>query len=93
MTSESFTARLNQANLASKNGIANFVKKTNFDEKLKTVTSDKNEVNELSKKLKQYQQKDLKKDLINKVNIHNGARYFSLEIFQNNLVLYQQKMH
>ena len=31
LTSGSFTARLEQANLASKNDIANFVKKTDFD--------------------------------------------------------------
>ena len=31
---ETFTARLKQANLASKNDIANFVKKTYFNEKL-----------------------------------------------------------
>ena len=48
LTSENFTARLKQANLASKNDIANFIKKTDFDESLKTV---------LLKKLKQYQQK------------------------------------
>ena len=34
-SSENFTARLKQANLASKNGLANFVKKTNFDNKLR----------------------------------------------------------
>ena len=50
LTSENFTARLKQANLTSKNDIVNFVKKTSFDEKLKTVTSNKNELNELSKK-------------------------------------------
>ena len=30
LTSENFTARLKQANLASKNNIANFVKKDRF---------------------------------------------------------------
>ena len=58
LTSENFTARLNQASLASKSDIANWVKKTDFDNKLKDVTSNKNESNKLSKKLKQYQQKD-----------------------------------
>ena len=58
LTSENCTERLRQANLASKNDIATFVKKTSFDEKLKTVTSNKSELNKLSKKLKQYQQKD-----------------------------------
>ena len=46
LTSENFTA-----NLASKNYIATFVKKTSFDEELKTVTPNKNELNELSKKV------------------------------------------
>ena len=56
-------ARLAQENLASKSGIANLVKKTDFDDKLKNlnknVTSNKtkyvlveNEVNELSEKVK-----------------------------------------
>ena len=30
LTSENFTVRLKQANLASKSDIANFIKKTNF---------------------------------------------------------------
>ena len=38
LTSENFTARLRHANLASKNDIVNFVKKTSSGEKLKTVT-------------------------------------------------------
>ena len=50
LTAEDFTARLKQANLGSKSDIANFVKKTNFENKLKDVTSNKNELNELSKK-------------------------------------------
>ena len=37
LTSETFTVRLAQANLASKNDIANFVKKTHFDNKLKRI--------------------------------------------------------
>ena len=55
--------------LASKNDNANFIKKTDFDNKLisfnKIINSNKknhvfaeNELNELSKKLEQYQQKD-----------------------------------
>ena len=36
-TSDNFTVRLAQANLASKNYIANFVKKTNFDDQLKKI--------------------------------------------------------
>ena len=34
LTAENFTARLAQANLASKSNITNFVKKTDFDDKL-----------------------------------------------------------
>ena len=49
-TSENFTARQKQENLASKNDIANFLKKTDFDNKLKNITSNKNESNELLKK-------------------------------------------
>ena len=52
LTSENFTARLKQANLVSKNDIVNFVKKTDFYNKLKNVTSNKNELNDLSKKVK-----------------------------------------
>ena len=55
---ENFTARLAQiTNLASKSNVANFVKKTDFDNKLKNVTSNKNKLNKFSKKFKQYQQK------------------------------------
>ena len=37
LTSENFTARLAQANLASKSDIANFVKKIDFDDKEKKM--------------------------------------------------------
>ena len=37
LTSDNFTAKLAQTNLASKNGIANFVEKTDFDNKLKKL--------------------------------------------------------
>ena len=37
LTAENFPARLALANLASKSDIANFVKKTDFDDKLKNV--------------------------------------------------------
>ena len=63
LVSDNFAAVLAQLNLASKNDIANFVKKTDFDDKLKNlykkVTSNKtihvlveNELKELSIKLK-----------------------------------------
>ena len=57
-TAEFFNLRLKRANLASKNDTANLVNKTDFDNQAKNVTSNKNELNKLSKKLKQYQQKD-----------------------------------
>ena len=45
MRAENFTARLKQANLVTKGDITDFVKKTNFDDKLKSlnkkVTSNK----------------------------------------------------
>ena len=91
VTSENFTARLKQTNLASKGDIANFVKKTDFDNKLKEVTSNENELNELSKKVKGISTKGLSKVLIIKFSIVNGAKYFSLEIFQNYLYLYRPK--
>ena len=37
LTAENFAARLAQANLASKSDIVNFVKKTDFDDKLKNL--------------------------------------------------------
>ena len=40
LASENFTAILAQANLASKGDIANFVKKTDFDDKLKNLDKD-----------------------------------------------------
>ena len=43
--------RLKQADLASKIDVVNFVKKADFDNKLKDVTSNKNELNELSKQV------------------------------------------
>ena len=93
LTSEKFTARLAQANLASKNDIANFVKKTDFDNKLKDVTSNKNELNELSEKVKAISTTGLTKDLINKLSILNGAKYFSSGIFQNYLVFIPAKKY
>ena len=71
-----YPARLAQANLSSKNYIANFVKKTNFDENLKTVTSNKSELNELSEKVKATSTKGLTNDMVNKFNILNRAKYF-----------------
>ena len=73
LTSEIFTARLVQANLASENDIADFVKKTDLN---------KNELNQLLKKVRAVSTKELTKDLINKFSILNGAKYFSEGIFR-----------
>ena len=78
LTAENVPARLEQANLASKSDIVNFLKKTDFENKLKDVTSNKNELHELSKKVKSISTKGLTKDLINKISILNRAKYFSL---------------
>ena len=93
LTSENVTARLAQANLVNKSDIANFVKKTDFDNKLKNFTSNKNELNKLSKTVKVLSTKELKKDLINKFSILNGAKYFSSGIFQSYLVFIPDKKY
>ena len=63
LTSKNFTARLKLPNLASKSGIANFVKKVNVDNKLK-------------QKVKLISTKRLAIDLINQFNILIGANCF-----------------
>ena len=86
------TVRLEQEHLASKSD-ADFVKRTDFDNKVKDVTSNKNESNELSKKVKAISTKGLTKDLINKFSILNGAKHFSSGIFQNYLVFTPAKKY
>ena len=72
-TSENFTTGLAQANLANKNDTASLVKKTDFDDKLKslnkTFTSNEtknilieNKLKELSKKVESISTKGLTKD-------------------------------
>ena len=92
---EIFYLRLKQAYLASKSDIANFIKKkkTDFDNKLKDVTSNKNELHELSKKVKAISTNELTKDLIDKFSILNGVKYFSLGIFLNYLVFIPVKKY
>ena len=63
LTSENFTVKLAKANLAGKNDIANFVK-TGVDNTLKNVTSIKNELNELSRKVKALSKKKKKNQKI-----------------------------
>ena len=74
LTTESFTARLAEANFVNINDIANFVKKTDFDDKLKNVISNENELNEPPSKVKAISTKGLTKDLINKFSILNAAK-------------------
>ena len=79
LTSENIAARLKQKNVASLSDIANFVNKTDFDKKkIKDVTSKKNELNELLKKVKAIATKGLTKDLINKFSILKGSKMFFL---------------
>ena len=85
---------MKQTNLGSKNDIANFVKQTDFDDKLNSVSSNKNELNKLLKKVKAISTKRLTKELINKFSILNTAKYifFSL-IFQSYLVFISAKKY
>ena len=64
---------------------------TNFDNKLKDVISNKNELYELSKNFKAILARVLKKKLINKFSIFDEAKYFPLGIFQNYLVFIPTK--
>ena len=91
LTSENFTARLKQANLARESDIVNFVRNKDLDNKLRNITSNKNELNELSKKVKAISTKGLTKDLIYKFSILNRAKYLSSGIFQNCLVFIPAK--
>ena len=64
---------------------------TDFDNKLKNIPSNKNDLNKLSKKVKEISKKGLRKYLINKFSILNEPKYFSLGIFQNYLVFIPAK--
>ena len=78
LTSENFTVKLAKANLAGKNDIANFVK-TGVDNTLKNVTSIKNELNELSRKVKALSKKKKKKN--QKIWWKNLVSLMKLNIF------------
>ena len=89
LTSENFAPILAQANLASKNDIANFVNKTDFDDELKSLTkkviSNKTghiEVRWSRKKVKIILTKKLIADMINKYSILNRTEYFSSNGFK-----------
>ena len=73
--------------------IANFVKKKDFDNNLKNVTTNKIDLNELSKKVKAISTKELIKELINKFSILNRAKYLSSGLFQNYLLFIPAKKY
>ena len=84
---ENFAARLFQVKLALTDDIADLVKETDFDNKLKQinkkVTSNKtkhvlveNKLDELSEKVEVISTKRLTKDLINGYSILKEAKYF-----------------
>ena len=94
---ENFAARLSQVKLALTDDIADLVKETDFDNKLKQinkkVTSNKtkhvlveNKLDELSEKVEVISTKRLTKDLINGYSILKEAKYFSSGVFQIYLV-------
>ena len=91
LTSEDFFVRIKKANLARKNDITNLIKKTNFDNKSKYVTSNKNELKEPSKKFNAISTKGLRRNLINKFSILNRAKFLSSGIFQNYLLFIPAK--
>ena len=70
---QNFWFKIKRRNLTSKSDIANFVNKADFDNELKDCSPDKNELNELSKKVTAISAKDL----IDKFSILNGAKCFS----------------
>ena len=79
LTAENFAAILKQVNLASK---SDFVNKTDFDNQVKNVTSNKNELNELAKKVKAISTKGLTKSFTDKFSVINGAKYFFKKYFK-----------
>ena len=68
---------MKQGSLVSKNDIANFVNKTEFESKIKDDTSNKNELNKPSKNVKVISKKGLTTDLIDQFSILIGAKMFS----------------
>ena len=92
-----FAARLAQAQLATKDEITDFVKETDFDNKLKKlnkkVTSNnakhvlvESELNEKSEKVELILIKELRKYLVKRYGILIGAKHFSSFVLENYLV-------
>ena len=97
LTTENFTGRSKQANLATKADVDDFEEKTDFDNKLKylnkKVTSNKskhllseNGLDELSENVELISTEELTRDLINGCRMHKGTKYFSLSVSQNYLL-------
>ena len=74
LTLEKFSSRLKQVNLARKTDIDNFAKKIDFNNQVQNFTSNKNELNELSKKVKAISTKGLTKKLMDKFSVLNGTK-------------------
>ena len=85
---DNLTAKSTQAKSVTKADIADFVKKTYFDEKLiyikRNVTLNKarhvevkNKLDDISRKVKIISTKELTKNLVNKYSILNGAKIIS----------------
>ena len=72
------------------NDITNFVKKADFNNKLKDFANE-NETNEISEKAKAISTKELTTDLINKFSAANGEKYFPSEYFEITQYLCQLK--
>ena len=66
---------------------------SDFVNKLKNASSDKNELNEISTKVKAISSKALTRELINQISIFNGVKYFTSGIFQNYLVFIPAKKY
>ena len=83
LTSESFASRLAQGNLASKNVIANFIKKTDFDDKIKDlnkkITSNKTKHLLIENEFKKLQTFDS--------SLFTGQSYFNNDGVQLYLIL------
>ena len=85
-TKDILDLRLKWANVAIKTDMANFNNDTDFDNKVKDVTWNKNGLNELSKKVIAMSAKGLTKVLIDKFSILYGEKCFSSGIFLNHFV-------
>ena len=84
--------------VASNNDFVNFVKKIDFDDKLKSLNKIKhvlveNDSNELAEKAKVISAKGLKKNLMNKYGVLNCAKHFYSGILQNCLVFIPTKKY